>query len=234
MFITTRRAAMASLLLLAGCASTQVTSHQPYQGEKLPRPGRIMVHDFVADPADLPAGSPLAAQAAPASPAPSASELELGRQLGAQVAEALVTDLESMGLNAVRAAGQPAPAVDDIVLRGYFLSVDPGDATQRVMIGFGAGAAELKTAVEGYQMTPAGLRRLGSGEVASGGGKVPGVLVPLAVLAGSGNPVGLIVGGTVKARGEATGSATIEGAARATADKIMEQMRPTIERQGWI
>ena len=74
---------------MAGCASTQVTSHQPYQGEKLPRPGRIIVHDFVADPADLPAGSPLAAQAAPASPAPSASELELGRQLGAQVAEAL-------------------------------------------------------------------------------------------------------------------------------------------------
>ena len=64
------------------------------------------------------------------------------------------------------------------------------------MIDFGAGAAELTTAVEGYQMTPAGPRRLGGGEVASGGGKVPGVLVPLAVLAGSGNPVGLIVGGT--------------------------------------
>ena len=185
-------------------------------------------------PADLPAGSPLAAQAAPASATPTATEAELGRQLGAQVAEALVTDLRGMGLPAVRAVGQPAPAVNDIVLHGYFLSVDPGNPTQRVMIGFGAGAAGLKTAVEGYQMTSAGLRRLGGGEVASGGGKVPGVLVPLAVLAGSGNPIGLIVGGTVKARGELTGSATIEGAARATADKIMEQMRPTIERQGWV
>jgi hypothetical protein len=37
----------------------------------------------------------------------------------------------------------------------------------------------------------------------------------------------------MKARGEVTGSATIEGAAKRTADKIMEQMRPTIERQGW-
>jgi hypothetical protein len=106
-----------------------------------------------------------------------------------------------MDLPAVRAAGQLAPAVNDIVLRGYSLSVDPGDATQRVMIGFGAGAAVLKTAVEGYRMTSAGLRRLGGGEVALGGGKVPGVLVPLAVSAGSGNPVELIVGGTVKAHG---------------------------------
>jgi hypothetical protein len=37
----------------------------------------------------------------------------------------------------------------------------------------------------------------------------------------------------MKARGEVTGSATIEAAAERTADKIMEQMRPTIERQGW-
>jgi hypothetical protein len=69
---------------------------------------------------------------------------------------------------------------------------------------------------------------------ASGGGNVPGMLVPLAVSAGSGNPVGLSVGGTVKAHGEMTGSGTIEGAAKETADKIMEQMRPIIERQGWI
>ena len=69
--------------------------------------------------------------------------------------------------------------------------------------------------------------------MASGGGKVPGVLVPLAVVAGTGNPIGLIVGGAVKARGEITGSATIEGAAKRTAEEIMKQMRPTIERQGW-
>ena len=30
-----------------------------------------------------------------------------------------------------------------------------------------------------------------------------------------------------------SGSATIEGAAKRTADKIAEEMRPTIEHQGW-
>ena len=233
MRIATRLAVGVGLLLLAGCASTEITSVQPYQGEKLARPARIIVHDFVANPADVPAGSALAAQAMAPSTPPTATEAQLGRQLGAQVAAALVADLKEMGLPAVRAEGQAPPAVNDIVLRGYFLSVDPGSARERVMVGFGAGAAELTTAVEGYQMTSTGLRRLGGGEVASGGGKVPGVLVPLAVVAGSGNPIGLIVGGAVKARGELTGSATIEGAAKQTAEKIMQQMRPTIERQGW-
>jgi hypothetical protein len=233
MSTVSRRGALSGLLLLAGCASTKVTSVQPYQGERLARPGRIIVHDFTANQADLPAGSSLAGHVASPDAAPTASEVELGRKLGAEVAEALVVDLREMGLPAVRAAGQPAPAVDDIVLRGYFLSVDPGDARKRMVVGFGAGAAELKTAVEGYQMTPQGLRRLAGGQVAAGSGEVPGVLVPLAVVAGTGNPIGLIVGGAVKARGEMTGSATIEGAAKRTADQIMQQMRPTIERQGW-
>jgi hypothetical protein len=114
----------------------------------------------------VPAGSAFAGQTAAPSRPPTAAEAQLGRQLGAEVAAALVADLKEMGLPAVRAAGQAPPAVNDIVLRGYFLSVDPGDARKRVVVGFGAGAAELKTAVEGFQMTgltPTGKRRTGRG-----------------------------------------------------------------------
>jgi hypothetical protein len=145
-----------------------------------------------------------------------------------------VADLQGMGLPAVAAAGQPPPQVDDIVLRGYFVSVDEGSAGNRVLVGFGSGAAELRTAVEGYQMTDQGLRQLGRGEVRSGGGEMPGVVVPLAVLAATANPIGLIVGGAIKGTGEATGSATIEGAARRTSDVIAAQLREAAERQDWI
>ena len=101
------------------------------------------------------------------------------------------------------------------------------------MVGFGSGAAELKTVIEGFQMTPQGLRRLGVGSLAAGGTKVPGMLVPIAVVAANGNPIGLIVNGAIKAHGEASGSATIAGAAKRTADEIAKQMQSTIERQGW-
>jgi Domain of unknown function (DUF4410) len=224
---------LSALIVVAGCASTEVTERQRYEGAKLARPDRIIVYDFTADPADVPPESAFAAQLNNAM-TPPPQQVALGRKLGAQVAKELVADLRGMGLPAVVAAGQPTPRPDDIVLRGYFVSVDEGSATQRVLVGFGAGAAELNTAVEAYQMTATGLRPLARGEIKSGGGKLPGVVVPVAVVAATANPIGLIVGGTMKGTGEVTGSETIEGAAKRTADEIAAQLKTAAEEQGWI
>lgn len=117
---------------------------------------------------------------------------------------------------------------------GYFVSVDQGSAAERVLIGFGSGAADLKTVVEGYLMAAQGLRRLGSGELDSGGGKTPGVAVPLAVAAATANPIGLVVAGAAKVYGEESGKTTIEGAGKRTAEEIAEKLRVAFEEQGWI
>jgi hypothetical protein len=101
-----------------------------------------------------------------------------------------------------------------------------------VLVGFGSGAAEMRAAVEGYQATAAGLRLLGSGEVSSEGGGLPGVAVPLAVLAATANPIGLVVGGAAKLYGEGSGSDTIEGAAKRTADEIAAQLRTQPKSRG--
>jgi hypothetical protein len=227
-------ASVFALVVIAGCASTSVTSRQPYEGGRIARPDRIIVHDFAATAADIPAGSAVGGQYAQPSAPPTAGEIEVGRQLGAQVAKELVADIGAMGLPAVQAAGQPAPRVGDIVIMGYFESVDPGSAAKRMALGFGSGAANLQTAVEGYLMTDRGLRRLGSGVVDSGGGKGPGVAVPLVVAAATGNPIGLIVSSAVKAEGELSGRSTIEGAAKRTADEIAAQLRVAFQKQGWI
>ena len=144
-------------------------------------------------------------------------QIATGRKLGAEVARDLVTEIQNMGLPAVLAAGQPPPKVGDLVIMGYFVSVQQGSAAERVLIGFGSGAADLKTVVEGYLMTAQGLRRLGAGELDSGGGKTPGVAVPLVVAAATANPIGLVVAGAAQAYGEESGRTTIEGAAQRTA-----------------
>jgi Domain of unknown function (DUF4410) len=221
------------VFVVAGCASTEVSNRQRYEGPPLARPAHIIIHDFTANPADVPANSMFAAQLAEA-PAPTPEEAELSRKLGAEVARELVADLQGMELPAVLAADQPTPQVNDIVIRGYFVSVHEGGAAERVMIGFGAGAAELSTAVEGDQMTAQGLRPLGRGEIRSGGGKLPGMVLPLAVVAATANPIGLVVVGAVKATGEATGSNTIEGTAKRTAAAIAGQLREAAQKQGWI
>ncbi len=140
-----------------------------------------------------------------------------------------------MGLPAVLAAGQPGPDVGDIVIIGYFESIDEGSAVKRIAIGFGSGGAKLRTQVEGYLMTDQGLRKLGSGEIDSGGGgKTPGVIVPLAVTIATANPIGLIVGSAVKVSGEVSGRNTIKGSAKRTAKKIGDELRVAFQKQGWI
>ena len=221
-------------LAVAACAQTTVVERDPYAGARIARPNRIIVHDFAASAADIPPGSATAGQYAQHSTPQTAQEIAVGRQLGAQVAQELVADIQAMGLPAVRAAGQPAARVGDIVLMGYFESVDTGSAGQRIVLGFGSGAAHLKTAVEGYLMTDRGLRRLGSGVVDSDTGKAPGVAAPLAVALATGNPIGLIVSTAAKTEGQISGRTTIEGAAKRTADDIAAQLRGEFQKQGWI
>jgi hypothetical protein len=224
-----------ALVALVGCASTKVIGSRDYQGERVARPDRIIVHDFAATPADIPAWSTAAGRHAAPSTPQTAEVIETGRELGAQVAKELVAEIRAMGLPAVLDVGQPAPHVGDVVIIGYFESIDEGSAIKRVAIGFGSGGADLTTQVEGYLMTGQGMRELGSREIDAGaGGKTPGVIVPLAVTIATANPIGLIVGGAVKVGGEVTDKSTIEGSAKRTAKKIGDELRVAFEKQGWL
>ncbi|MGH7164771.1 MAG: DUF4410 domain-containing protein [Nitrospiraceae bacterium] len=223
-----------ALVVVAGCASTEVTGRQEYKGGKIPRPAHIWVYDFAATPADIPAGSALAGQPVEHPTPQTPEQIATGREVGAAIATQLVEEIRGMGLPAARASSGTTPQINDLVIRGYLLSVDEGSATKRVAVGFGSGASELTVAAEGFQMTAQGLQKLGSGTAHSGGGKTPGGAVGVAALIVTGNPVGLIVGGGVKAYGEYSGSAKIEGRAKATAKVIAETMKPKFQEQGWI
>jgi uncharacterized protein DUF4410 len=219
-----------ALVLVVGCASTEVTERQQLMGGQIARPNNIWVYDFVATPEDVPADSDVATQRTPQTPA----EIDMGRQLGAQIATELVADIQGMGLPAQAARAGTTPQVDDIVIRGYLLSIQQGSSAKRLAIGFGSGASELTTAVEGFQVTPQGLRKLGSGTVESSGSKTPGAALPAAVAIASGNPVGLIVSSGMKIYGEASGSSKVEGRAKQSAGEIADQLKVRFQQQGWI
>src|SRR5512132_4310742 len=106
-----------AVIVLAGCASSKVTSYQPYQG-KIARPGRIIVYDFAATPSELPSEVAIAGQGAAPLPL-TAAQLAAGRRLGSEIAKDLVAELQGMGLPAVQAAGETAPRVGDGLVAGY-------------------------------------------------------------------------------------------------------------------
>jgi Domain of unknown function (DUF4410) len=222
------------VVVVAGCASTRVTDRQILVSERIARPDHILVYDFVATPADVPADSALAGQAAVSRTPQTAEHITTGRRVGAEIAARLVEEIRSMGLPAERASTGTTPQINDILIRGYVLSIEEGSAGKRVAIGFGSGASRLSVAVEGYRMTAQGLRKLGSGTVDSGGSKGPGAAAPLALAVATGNPLGLIVSSGLKVYGEASGSSKVEGRAEQTAKEIAEQLKLRFRQQGWI
>ena len=219
-----------ALIVVAGCASTKVTEQHPVDVGKIPRPDHIFVYDFVATPADVPADSDVKLESEPQTP----EQIEAGRQLGAEIAKELVAEIQGMGLPAVEATSGISPQVGDIVIRGYLVSIDAGSEAKRLAIGFGAGASELTTTVEGFLVTAHGMRKLGSGTGQSGGSKTPGAAMPAVVAIASGNPVGLIVSSGMKIYGEESGKSTLEGRAKATAQEIAARLKIRFQEQGWI
>jgi hypothetical protein len=225
---------LSALVLVAGCASTKITEHEIYVMDNIPRPEHILVYDFAATPADVPAGLALAGQYSEKGTPQTAEEIAVGRRLGAQIAAQLVEQIRDMGLPAERGSAGARLQINDILLWGYLLSIEEGSAEKRLAIGFRQGVSELETAVEGYQMTAQGLRKLGFGKVSSAGSKTPGTAVPLAVMLATDNPMGLIVSGAMKVGGEVSGRSTIEGRSDQTVKEIANLLKKRFEQLGWI
>ena len=226
-------ASIICVILLTSCASTRVTNKERLVYEQLPRPHHIYVYDFSASPADVAKDSALAAQAA-AVPPPSPELAEVGRNLGAVMRAQLVDSIREMGLPAEQGVFGQNMQPNDIVIRGYLVSVDPGSAAKRMTIGFGSGAAELATFIEGYQVTSQGLRKLGSATVNAQGNKSPGAAAGAAGWAITGSPIGFAVTSGLKIYGEASGRAGIEGRAKQTAKEIAERLKRRFQEEGWI
>ena len=225
---------LCALLVIAGCASTKITSRNELVTGQLPRPAHIWVYDFAATPADVPANSALAGQYSEHSAPQTAEEIATGRKLGGEIATELVKEIRGMGMPAEVAGSETKPQINDIVIRGYLISYNAGSAAKRIMIGFGSGASDLKVAVEGFQMTAQGLRKLGSGTTSSTSGETPGADLGVLGLIATHNPAGLIISSGVKIYGQESGKSTIEGRAKAIAKEISDVLKKRFQEQGWI
>ena len=227
----------ASVMMVAsGCATKKIETERLVE-EELPRPNQILVYDFAATPAEVPADSFITREfSVDTTATQTAEETAAGRDLGSQIAAGVAAHLREKGLPAKRVPiGTTLPTgVNDIVLRGYLVSVKEGSAAKRIIIGFGAGASELKAAMEGFQVTEQGLRKLGSGTGRFAGSKGPGAATGGVGYAATGNPAGLIVSSGMKLYGEARGSSKIQARAQTAAKEIAKVLEKRARELGWI
>lgn len=220
--------------VITGCASTKVTDREQDVTGMLPRPAHVWVYAFAATPGDL-AIKDLLDKEYFASTAPQTPEhIAEGRKLGTEIETELVYELRKMGMSADHAVAGTAPQLNDLVIQGYILSYDEGDAKKRIGIGLGSGASHLKVAVEGLQMTDHGLRTIGSEAMNASSNKTPGMAVGLATMLATHNPAGLIISTGMKVYDKESGKDTVDGRAKQTAKEIADQLKKKFQEQGWI
>jgi hypothetical protein len=222
-----------AISLLAGCASTKIVNREQLVTGPIPRPNTIWVYNFAATAADVPTNSSLAGEDLDTTPQ-TAEEIAEGMKLGNAIATELVWQINAMGMQAQMASPETKPQINDIVIRGYLLSVKEGSGVARVVVGFGAGKSSLSTMVEGFQMTSKGLRKLGYGTVDAGGNKSPGMVLGVATFLATKNPAGLIINAGMQTYGVASGSGTVEARAKATAKEIADVLKQRFTDQGWL
>jgi uncharacterized protein DUF4410 len=225
---------MLSLIMVVGCAKTKVTDRHELVTGQITRPGQIWVYNFAATPDEIPDNSAITKHYSVKTATQTKEQLATDQKLGAEIATELVNQIHSMGMPAGFGNKDTIPQVNDLVIRGYLISFVKGDATKRVLVGFGSGASDLKAAVEGFQMTDNGLRKLGYGSEDASGGKSPGADLGVIGLIATKNPAGLIIGGAANIYGEESGKSNVTGRAKQFADSIAKQLKERFQEQGWI
>jgi hypothetical protein len=226
----------ALLLLLVtvsgfGCAGARVDVAQPAPSD-VPQPDFIIVERFAVSPEDVKLDRGLSAQALRSFTERALNDEE--RKVGAAVAtimeEETVRLLRAAGIAAYVDSYAPTATRTTALLQGQFLSVDEGDRTQRVWLGFGLGGARVQMKVQIRQ----GEVVVTEGEVQTTSSLKPGLLTSLGVGAATGSlGMAAAIGGGTAVASEAL-LVSVEADAKRAAKAVADRLIQAYKERGWL
>jgi hypothetical protein len=226
------------LAIAFGCAPTNV-QQEKMTLTQLPRPDLILVYDFAVSPAEVELDSGLSAELMQKyqehkGSSRTAEEIKVGHKVADAVAEELVKKIRSYGLWAERAFGLPYGKGKVLMVKGQFLTIDEGNRTERVAIGFGAGRTDVQANVQVYELTPQGMKQVDDLRGTAESGRKPGMAEMMGVGAIAGHLLAsTVISGTLSGATEMT-SATVEADGKRLADKIATDLGNFFIDQAWI
>jgi hypothetical protein len=229
-----RTLAVAFVVALAACTPrTQMERNRVATGP-LPRPDVVLVHDFSVSPDEITLDTNISRRLRELTQGTTdAQELErVARAISASVTQNLVADLRSRGMNAVAAAGAPPLAGRPLSIEGQFFSINEGSERRRMIVGFGAGASEVRTLVQVFDGSGPSRLLVEDFYVNARSAPKPGM-------------AGIGAAGEVAGRAAATAGTnsglellganrqTVEADARELAKRIGAEIAKLFEQQGW-
>jgi hypothetical protein len=196
-------------LVLVGCASAKSQQTSLVDRSEIARPGTFLIYDF-----------------------DTGTQTQTGRALAASFSNEVVAALRSQGINAIRAFPSTTTPQNAFQAKGQFVTIDPGSAGKRVVVGFGSGAEEVSVQFTVYQVTPEGPRPLAEITGKSQGGKSPGMATSAGVAVATSNPTGLVIGGVLNTKREIKDP--IQESFKRLAKDLAARARKFYREQGWL
>jgi len=223
-------AAAITLSIIGGCASAKVdptmTSNRP-----LPKPDMVVVQNFAVTPSEVKLDEGLLATAMrdDKNREPNAEEKKVGYLVSEKLASTLVEELREKGINAVRPGGSLQPTDTTVTLNGEFLTIDQGNQSERVWVGFGMGGSELRTRIQAVQNG----QLIAQADTKTKSSLKPGMLASAGTAAAAESGAAIAVGAASTGVSEAF-MATVEADARRTAKEVAEKIHKAYVNRGWL
>jgi hypothetical protein len=191
----------------------------------------VIVNDFAVTSAEVRLDQGVMSKAMRDSDSRSISEEEnkVGHMVASKLSEFLVEELRVVGIKATRASSQVSPSSTTLVLSGQFITIDQGNQTARVWVGFGLGNTDLRTRIQAIQ----GGQLIAEAETKAKSGLKPGMLTSLGVGAAATTVVPIVVGTVITGVSEAFLS-IVEKDAKHTAKEVAKEVEKAYQDRGWL
>src|SRR5258706_2377522 len=179
------------LAVVCGCAKSNVEPTMK-ASRNMPKPDMVIVNNFAVDPAEVKLDRGLMAKTMrdTEGKAPNEEEAQVGRLVAEKLAITLVEELREVGIAATRPGPTVKPTSTTVILNGEFLTVDQGNQTERVWVGFGMGGSELRTRIQAIQ----GGQLVAQADTSTKSSLKPGILTSAGASAAAGTGPALAVG----------------------------------------
>jgi hypothetical protein len=159
----------------------------------------------------------------------SEEENKVGHMVAKKLSESLVEELRKVGIEATRAGSQVRASSTTLMLTGQFITIDEGNQTARVWVGFGMGGSVLRTRIQVIQ----GGQLIAEAETMTRSNLKPGMLTSLGAGAAAGAVAPIVVGAVTTGVSEAF-LAVVEKDAKRTAKEVAKKVEKAYQDRGWL
>ncbi len=200
--------------------------------KNLPRPERIVIHDFTMDEGGVREYQGILRQQ-PSTRDARERQREIARLANETLVTSLAHGLRGLGFVVERAAPGAAVREDDLSIEGRIVSIDEGSPLQRLLVGFGSGASTMTVRAQIFR--PAERRMLLEFTTRADSGRMPGAAATVPATVAMPFTVGLgVTAGSAVASGLNANAATINHMAASSADQSVRFLSEFFARQGWL